>query len=53
MCLLKILVYGVLMWVPLYLEVGGLKSFSGYIPIAFNIAALFGASYLGHLYTHI
>lgn len=50
MCLLKGILYGILLWLPMYFDKSGFKEFEGIIPIAMNIAAILGSMVLGLVY---
>lgn len=53
LCMLKAILYGILLWLPMYFDKEGFKEYEGYIPISMNLAAILGSVVLGFFYEKI
>lgn len=51
--LLKAILYGLLLWLPMYFDQEGFKEFEAYIPIAMNIMAILGSICLGFVFEKV
>lgn len=52
-CMMKAIIYGILLWLPMYFDKYGFKEYQGYIPIAMNMMGILGSSALGLVYQKI
>lgn len=52
-CLLKALLYGIILWLPMYFQEASFEEFQGYIPITFSLFTIVGSAIFGSFYTCI
>lgn len=51
--LMKSVVYGILLWIPLYFEDINYSEYKAYIPISYDTAAIFGSLIIGYIFRQI